>query len=139
MQESLVASSLARYFHLSQHSRVHRSSSKRYSPETWCDGTPRGSEKPMSLPQPPSHKLLVWCAQNHMGESRAVQWIHDSKVLEMQTYSTQPWEKVLVRVEEEPGRTWGCRNRAHCCPCHQQKEAVPPGASHSPYERSMAA
>lgn len=60
VQENLVASSLVMYFHLSQHPKVCKPSSKRYFLETWCDGSSvdgGGSEKPMSPPQHPSHML----------------------------------------------------------------------------------
>lgn len=76
MQENLVASSLA------------RPSSKRYFPETQCGGAPGGG---VGLRSPcPVLSILSTCSvygapRITWGSSRAVQWIHESKVLELQT------------------------------------------------------
>lgn len=43
--------------------------------------------------------ILPTCSSMVHRESRAVQWVHESKVLKMQICTTQPSEKVLVRVE----------------------------------------
>lgn len=76
MQENLVASSLA------------RPSSKSYFPETRCDGAPGGGVDLRSLC--PFLSILSTCSMYGApritwGSSRAVQWIHESKVLELQT------------------------------------------------------